>query len=237
MRVERRQKSLHNVPLFMGLSEDELQEIERTCSWRTYAEGEEIVGYEADSDEIYFVIAGTGRVKIYSATGKVVAFRELGPGDVFGEYAALDQQARTASIEAEDDCVVAIMRSEDFRRAAFENPIVSRALVLHLVAQLRILTRRVFEFSTLAVNNRIQAELLRLAREELNATANKSNTARLPRAPTHAEIAARISTHREAVSRHLGDLARMGLVERDGRALVIKDVECLDRMVREATGE
>lgn len=237
MRVEWKQRSLRQVALFQGLSTEESLEVESLCSWRTYAAGEEIVGHESDSDEIYFVVSGKGRVKIYSAMGKVVAFRELGPGDVFGEYAALDQQARTASIEAENDCIVAIMPSEDFRRTVFSNPTLSRALALHLVAQLRSLTRRVFEFSTLAVNNRIQAELLRLARESPSEAVKDPNTARIPAAPTHADIAARISTHREAVSRHLGDLSRMGLVERQGRALLIKDVESLDRMVRDATGE
>ena len=68
-----------------------------------------------------------------------------------------------------------------------------------LVTKIRALTTRVYEFSTLAVSNRIQAELLRLA----SLGTKEGKGARIAPAPTHTEIAARVSTHREAVTREL----------------------------------
>ncbi|HET6518986.1 MAG TPA: helix-turn-helix domain-containing protein, partial [Geminicoccaceae bacterium] len=62
------------------------------------------------------------------------------------------------------------------------------------------------------------------------------NRAVIAPAPTHAEIASRVSTHREAVSRELSELARAGLVERRNGALLIRDVERLGRMVDEVRG-
>jgi hypothetical protein len=56
-------------------------------------------------------------------------------------------------------------------------------------------------------------------------------------APTHSEIASRTSTHREAVSRELNRLSRLGIIERRGRNLVVKDIDRLTTMVREVTGE
>ncbi|HEY8276660.1 MAG TPA: helix-turn-helix domain-containing protein, partial [Methyloceanibacter sp.] len=79
----------------------------------------------------------------------------------------------------------------------------------------------------------IQAELLRLA----NLAPQEGNSARVASAPTHSEIASRISTHREAVTRELNRLARLGLIERKGNALVVKDVRRLAAMVHEITGE
>ena len=73
------------------------------------------------------------------------------------------------------------------------------------VMTIRSLTTRVYElFSTLAVNNRIQAELLRLA----SFTCQGGNSARIAPAPTHVEIASRVSSHREAVTRELNRLFR-----------------------------
>jgi hypothetical protein len=46
-----------------------------------------------------------------------------------------------------------------------------------------------------------------------------------------------VSTHREAVTRELNRLSRIGIAERQGSALVIKDVDRLAEMVHEATGE
>jgi CRP/FNR family cyclic AMP-dependent transcriptional regulator len=103
----------------------------------------------------------------------------------------------------------------------------------HLTRLVRSLSTRVYEFSTLAVQNRIHAELLRLARE--GEAAERGVLIAHP--PTHSEIASRISTHREAVTRELNRLAKLGIVERRGTALLIADLGRLARMVAEATGE
>ena len=79
-------------------------------------------------------------------------------------------------------------------------------------ATCKLATAETTAFSTLAVSNRIQAELLRLA--SLAPRAGKS--ARIAPAPTHTDIASRVSTHREAVTRELNRLSRAGLIERAG---------------------
>jgi CRP-like cAMP-binding protein len=112
-------------------------------------------------------------------------------------------------------------------------PEMASAVLQYLVGKIRALTNRVYEFSALAVNNRVQAEILRLAR----LAPREGKGARIAVAPTHTEIASRISSHREAVTRALNQLARMGIIERQGRALVVKDIDRLDTMVREVKGE
>jgi CRP/FNR family cyclic AMP-dependent transcriptional regulator len=233
----RKKGSLESVPLFADLGPDELGSIEAACAWRHFEEGEDIVAYLDESDDVYFVVSGRARVVIYAASGKAVGFRDLLPGDMFGEYAAIDQAPRSASIEAQTACQVAVMPSEAFRALFHDQPAVCLALIRHLTKQLRSLTHRVYEFSTLAVNNRIQAELLRLAQEARSSEEIETTTAVISPAPTHMEIAGRISSHREAVSRELSRLTREGLIERRGRSLIIKDVPRLRRMVRTATGE
>jgi CRP-like cAMP-binding protein len=109
-------------------------------------------------------------------------------------------------------------------------PKVAKALLEHFVAEIRELTTRVYEFSTLAVRYRIQAELLRLAR----LATPEGRTARIAPAPTHAEIASRTSTHREAVTRELNRLAKIGILEQRSRELWITDVERLAGLVLEA---
>jgi CRP/FNR family cyclic AMP-dependent transcriptional regulator len=56
-------------------------------------------------------------------------------------------------------------------------------------------------------------------------------------APTHSDLAARISTHREAVSRELSRLSKLGVIERRGRIITIVNLTQLERMVHEASGE
>ena len=89
------------------------------------------------------------------------------------------------------------------------------------------------DLSTLAANNRVQADLLRLARNNMVG----ENRAELKPIPVHGDIASRVSTTRETVARVLSDLSRQGMVERQKDRLVIDDVDCLEDMVEEVRGE
>jgi CRP/FNR family cyclic AMP-dependent transcriptional regulator len=86
----------------------------------------------------------------------------------------------------------------------------------------------VIELSTLGVQNRIHAELLRLARE----SGAVGQQARIQPAPKHADMAGQVSTYREQVTRELSALARQGLLQKSGHALVVPDVQRLEALVR-----
>lgn len=225
-------QSLARISIFAGLPSAALERIQRSCEWRLYEPGEQIVHYEDASDDVFFITQGVARVTIYSVDGKAVSFLDLGHGDLFGEYPAIDGGPRSASVEARTPCMVGIMRASVFLKLLESEPKVQRKLLRQLVSTIRRLTNRVYEFSTLAVNNRIQAEVLRLA----NLADREGKYAHITPVPTHEEIASRLSTHREAVTRELNRLSKIGVLERRGNALLVKDVERLTAMVHEATG-
>jgi CRP-like cAMP-binding protein len=210
-----------------------LERIQRRCDWRLYKPGQQIIHYDDVADDVFLLTKGVARVTIYSVDGKAVSFRELSPGDLFGEYPAIDGGPRSASVEAQTACTVGLMHAAAFLELLEKEPKVQRAVLRQLVMTIRRLTNRVYEFSTLAVNNRIQSELLRLA----SLTPRRGKRALITPVPTHIEIASRISTHREAVTRELNRLSKIGVLERQGDVLVIKDVERLTAMVHEASGE
>jgi CRP/FNR family cyclic AMP-dependent transcriptional regulator len=227
------QYTLAGISIFSALPPKALETVHRSCSWRRYEQGEPIVDYLDASDDVFFVANGEAAVTIYSVAGQAVSFRTLGPGDIFGEYAAIDGQPRSASVEARTSCLIASMTAKEFRKLLEAEPAVTQAVLKGLVRNVRSLTKRVYEFSTLAVNNRIQAELLRLA----SLAPREGEGARINPAPTHAEIASRISTHREAVTRELNRLSRIGIIERQSGALVVHDLARLAAMLHEMTGE
>ena len=232
-RAEEPRHALASVSIFSGLPLEGLEAIHRCCSWRRYSGGESILAYLDQSDAVFFVAEGEVCVTIYSTTGKAVSFRNLGPGSTFGEYGAIDGAVRCASVEARTPCLVASMGAPAFRKLLQTEMVVSQALIRDLVKNVRTLTQRVYEFSTLAVNNRIQGELLRLA----SLAPKDGKSARIDPAPTHSEIASRVSTHREAVTRELNRLSRVGIIERQDKTLIVRDVERLTAMLHEMTGE
>ena len=225
--------TLAGISIFSGLTPKALEELQQRCAWRRYEQGEPVVGYLDSSDDVFFVANGEVGVTIYSVAGQAVSFRTLGAGDIFGEYAAIDGGPRSASVEARTSCLIASMSAKAFRKLLRTEPAVAEAVLKGLVRNVRALTKRVYEFSTLAVNNRIHAELLRLA----SLAPREGKGARLNPAPTHAEIASRISTHREAVTRELNRLARIGIIERKSGTLLVRDLDRLAAMLHEMTGE
>ena len=156
------QRSLAAIPLLAGLSPAGLKDIEQRCSWRRYEPGEPIVEYLDRSDDVFFLVDGEARVIIYSLTGKVVSFHDLSPGDMFGEYPAIDGRPRSASVEARTSCLVALMPASAFLDLVQSEPKVSQALLKQLVATIRRLSTRVYEFSAhiMAITaRRIYAEM------------------------------------------------------------------------------
>jgi CRP/FNR family cyclic AMP-dependent transcriptional regulator len=182
---------------------------------------------------VFIIAAGQVRVSIYSASGIAVAFSDLGPGDIFGEFAAIDGAPRSAGIEAQSRCLVASISSGVFREMLESEPAAMLALLRKVIMTARQMTARVYEFSVLPVSDRVHAELLRMAKT----TPTQGKSIAISPAPTNAEIASRISTHREAVSREIKNLSRIGIVERRDGILWIKDVEWLASKVHEETGE
>ncbi len=225
--------SLAGVAIFANLDPGSLALIEKRCAWRHYEPGAPILDYLGRSDDVCFIVAGQARANIYSLDGKAITFSDMGPGEMFGEYAAIDGSPRSASIEARTRCLVASMSATAFRALLQSEPTIAMIMMSRLVKKVRALTTRVYEFSALAVNNRIQAELLRLA----TFAARDGKAAEIDPAPIHADIASRTSTHREAVARELSRLSKLGLIERRGRALVVKDLPRLAALVEKATGE
>jgi CRP-like cAMP-binding protein len=130
------------------------------------------------------------------------------------------------------ESLVACVSAEVFWEILRAYPDAAALVMKQLARSVRALTERVFEFSALAVRNRVHAELLRLAHHHMVS----ENAALIRPAPTHADLASRISTHREAVTRELNKLSRDGLIERQPGALAILDVERLASLVQNVVG-
>lgn len=221
-------KTFDNVELFSPLSSEQRAAIAAKCRWRQIGAHSQILGYLDDTDDVYFVTEGRVRVAVYSASGREVSFRDVGAGEFFGEFAALDPAPRSANVITLTETVVAIMPAETFRDLIRTWPSISLALLRHMTRLVRLYSERVIEFSTLGVKNRVHAELLRLAMEHAAGTP----AVLIRPAPTHAELAARIATHREAVTRELNDLARRGVIELKRGAIMVFDMERLAELVR-----
>jgi CRP-like cAMP-binding protein len=224
---------LKKVRLLQGLSQERLESLAGQCHWRRVEPGQVIVARNSPDRDVHFVVSGRVRVTTFSAGGRQVTFRDEEAGEMFGDLAAIDARPRSADVLALDSVLVASLTPEEFRDLIAAEPLVRERVLQRLAGLVRLLSERVIELSTLGVQNRIHAELLRLAR----ASAQEGNRIRIDPAPKHADIASQVSTYREQVTREFSALTKQGLLEKDGTGIVLTDVARLERMVEEVRME
>ncbi len=227
--VEPSALGLKSIKLLEGVPLPALEALARQCRWRRIAAGQRVISREAPDNDVYLIVSGQVRITAFSAAGRQVTFGDMRAGEWFGDFAAIDGLSRSADVVAVEDALVASMSPALFRELLREHSAVCERTMRRLVSSIRELTERVFDFSTLGVQNRLHAELLRLARQ----AGVEGNKARIDPAPRHTDIASHISTYREQVTRELSAMSKQGLIQRSGRALVIPNVERLEKIVSE----
>ncbi|MDV3457926.1 Crp/Fnr family transcriptional regulator [Sphingomonas sp. HF-S4] len=170
--------------------------------------------------DVFFLSSGEVHVVLYSPDGRIVTVQTVRAPAMFGELAAIDDQPRSASVIAATEVTLARMAQADFLRCLEDSPAAALWLARRMAVSIRRLTDQVFELSALSVGDRIRCELLRLA----NAHLAEDTLIRISPAPTHAEIASRVGTHREAVTRELNLLAEEGILRHGRRWIEVVDL-------------
>jgi TolB-like protein/class 3 adenylate cyclase/Tfp pilus assembly protein PilF len=221
---------LQKVDIFKGLDSYSLREIAPQCKWIHCKRNQVVIHCDGTDRDVYFVIAGAVRVAAAAGRGRRIVVRDVAAGEVFGEHAAIDGRARFADAIAVRESLLASMSPEVFRAILANHASVRERVLRRLTGLVRELAGRLLELGGQPVQRRIWVELLRVARS-VGVEANRS---RVEPAPTHSEIANRIGTSREEVTRELSRLARQGLVARVGRSLMLNDVAALGRMAGDA---
>jgi CRP-like cAMP-binding protein len=222
-------ETLAQTEVFSGLDDEDRARVARRIKWKSFARGVEIVPYKGESDDVYFIASGRVRVTIFSFTGKEVSYQELGPGEMFGELSAIDQMPRTANVISLEKSKIGVMSGRDFIDLINCYPEVAIAALRRLAAMVRFLVDRVFQYGALHVKERVRLEVLRLARE----VGGDDDIATISDFPTHREIANRVNTHREAVTREINELSRMGLIEQNQRVLTVTSIAKLTALIPE----
>ena len=186
-------------------------------------QGRILVDEGEPGSDVFYVHSGRLRVSRISESGREPHLADLGPGHIFGELAAIDGQPRSAVVTALDPAVLTVIPGARFREILRADPEATWWLLEQLSLRSRLLTRRTFELATLSVNQRIALEIARLA----ESASEDGERAVIRNLPTHERLAARAGTHREAVTRYLGQLRRAGLIAQNGRTLEVASITSL----------
>jgi CRP/FNR family cyclic AMP-dependent transcriptional regulator len=145
--MTRKTETLAKICLFRSLSPENIQLLDTQCSWHRAARNQWIIDYQDPSNDVFFVVSGTLRVKIQSVSGREVLLREINAGEFFGEIAAIDNKPRSSGILAITEVSYARMPASVFRTAIHTYPDICDQLLELLAFYVRSMSNRVNEFT------------------------------------------------------------------------------------------
>ena len=210
---------LSEVPLFQGLSEEQLQPIYDAMVLRHYRSGETIVHQDdSQSQTFYLIVSGTVNVVVLSPEGKQAILATLSSGEFFGEMSILDGEPRSATVVAEHDCEVYLLHRREFVRILESFPQIAIQMLVTLSGRLRRTNRHINTLSIFSVYGRIADVILQIG-EEHGSRVGDCLVINDP--PTHQTIAEMAGTSRETVSRVLAQLKQKGCITADRKRLVV----------------
>ena len=204
---------LEQVPLFSGLDSDDLEAIERQAVRKRYRRNTVIIEHGDEANTLYFMI--NGRVKIYAVgdDGKEVVFGEKGAGSYVGELGLLAGGTRSASVQTLEDSEFLVLTQDSFNRIISAHPEIALILLRDLAKRACELSDDVSAFALLDVYGRIV--------KLLNSNAVEERGRRITGRLTHQDIADRVGSSREMVSKILKDLKVGGYIEIEQKRIVL----------------
>ena len=218
--------TLENVKLLSDVPSDVVSRLTSRCTWLEYKEDQIIIDRNDTSTNVYFIISGKVHVMDFIGDEQQVSLADLGPGDMFGELAAVDRRLRSARVTVLEPALVAEISSEDFHELLLECPTVTFILLKRFAGIIRDMTTRVTAMSTMSPHQRIYHELIRLAEPDTG----EDGLWIINSAPNHAELSHWVGTDKKTVADAIGNLARSGIIERKHKNFVVRDYARLQRL-------
>ena len=220
-------ETLRRSPLFALVDDDALMRCAALFTERRFRRGETIFHQGDAGDSLHVIYAGAVKIVLPSPEGEEAAIiATLGPGEFFGELSLLDGAERSATAIAQDTTVTWVLRRDSFLTLFEEDPALRRALLLAIVAELRLLTHHVAELHFLDLPGRLARRVVRLVRQ---AQPGAAGEVRIPWPYSQGELASMIGGTRQSVNRLLADLTAMGLIRLERDTLLVRDLEGLER--------
>lgn len=151
---------LGRVPIFAGLTPEQLSDLAALAVPRRWSAGEVIFREGDPGDTCYVVQSGCVRVTRNHSDGRTITLAELHEGDLFGELAMFDSERRSATVEAAEDTTAVALLASDMRRLLLRHPDISLKLLSAFADRLKEANERISRQSFQTVASRVAGVLL-----------------------------------------------------------------------------
>ena len=237
--------ALKAVPLFADLDDRQIETLAQRAVVRRAEPGELLFAEGDPCMGLYVIVSGAVKILKESAQGREQVLAIERKGGVVAELPVFDGGPYPASCVPLEPSLLLFISKQAFRLCCQQDPELTLKVLASVGKRLRHLVGIIEELSFLTVRTRLAALLLQIVQEQAPQKAANSFSAgakaregvarktaeplRVPLRMTQQEMAARIGTVRELVSRNLGRLQAEGILRLEGHTLVIEDLQRLEQ--------
>lgn len=208
--------------LLRALSPEQLERLLAKSTRRTLKKGDVLINQgDEDGDFAVYLLSGALKISFVSAGGREIILNYCAPNELVGEIALLDSGPRTASVTAVVPSQALLLPTSSFLETVSTNP-------ASVVGVMRELARRVRQLNLVVESDRTFSMGPRLARALVRLVDQNRDDGHLIYNPSQNDLGAFAGLARENVSRLLSEWENQGIIEREGRALVVRDAEYLE---------
>jgi len=218
-----------SAPLFATMDETERHSLYASMVKVELNRGEVLFDEGENGDRLYIIEEGKIKLGSSSGDGRENLLAILGPGEMFGELSLFDPGPRSLSASAVSDSVLYELEHSALVRVIEERPAVAKHLLTALARRLRRTNEALADLVFSDVPGRVAKALLDLS---TRFGERVDEGIRVAHDLTQEELAQLVGASRETVNKALADFAGRGWVRREGRAVVLLDIDRLERRAR-----
>jgi CRP-like cAMP-binding protein len=198
------------VQIFSGLNPEETSRIAAYARSVRKARGEFIYIPGDRADFVYIVRQGRVKLSVLSETGKEIAIDIIQPGEIFGEFALVDEAPRSNMAQALDDILMWTFPKRDFTHLLTAQPKLAMSYIRMVGDRRRRMEKKLSDITSKAVSARVCELLHEVATSAAEVEASASDYL-VPL--THHDVASLIGAARQTTTTVLNDLERRGIID------------------------
>jgi CRP/FNR family cyclic AMP-dependent transcriptional regulator len=207
-----------------SLSTEELEDLISRGVRRPFRRGSFIMTEGEASDHVVVLLSGRAKVSSYTADGKEVVLAVRGPGELLGDFSALDEGARSATVAALEAIEALVIPADRFKLYLEDHPRLAVLLLQTWSRRVRDADRKRVEFGAYDTPGRVARRLIELVERYGE---GDGAMMRISLSLTQDELAGWTGASREAVSKALREFRDRGWISTGRRAITVLDVEAL----------
>lgn len=163
MEISDKVEIIKRLPIFKSLTDSQLAIISRKLTEKNFGVGDTLIEQAQESGNAFIIYKGGVKVYRFSDEGVEVGLTILGPGEIVGELSLIDDEPRSAFVEAIQPTGTLELNRLDLMQILADHPQIALNLLKTLISRIRNMDEKLEDFVSQSLYSRTWKALITLS--------------------------------------------------------------------------